>query len=176
MEPVRLGRSGLYVSPLCLGTMMFGGPTPLDEARRIADLALDRGVFFWDTADMYGTGASEEVLGELMAGRRQQIVLATKVFAPMGPGPNDRGLSARHIIEACEASLRRLRTDWIDLYYLHWPSRDTPLFGCSSFHPDGAHRATPFADRGEASAFEAQVLAVKALLDAGLSLGVQLAL
>ncbi|MCB9745098.1 MAG: aldo/keto reductase [Alphaproteobacteria bacterium] len=127
MEPVRLGRSGLYVSPMCLGTMMFGGATPLEEAQRIADLCLERGVFFWDTANMYNQGDSERVCADLMRGRRDQIVLATKVWAPMGPGPNDKGLGARHVIQACEASLRRLETDWIDLYYLHLPDRGTPM-------------------------------------------------
>ncbi|MEL6346828.1 MAG: aldo/keto reductase [Myxococcota bacterium] len=126
-EPVQLGASGLKVSPMCLGAMMFGGQTDLASARRIADMCLERGVFFWDTADMYNRGASEEVCRALMAGRRQQIVLATKVYAPMGDGPNDRGLSARHIIAACEASLRRLGTDWIDLYYLHIPDRSVPI-------------------------------------------------
>ncbi len=127
MEPVRLGRSGLMVSPLCLGTMTFGVHTDLDEANEIADLAMDRGVFFWDTADMYGSGASEEVVGKLLEGRRDQVVLATKVFAPMGPGPNDRGLSARHILSACEASLERLNTEYIDLYYLHLPDPGAPI-------------------------------------------------
>jgi aryl-alcohol dehydrogenase-like predicted oxidoreductase len=111
------------VSPLCLGTMNFGSSTPLPQAKDIADNALDAGVFFWDTADMYGNGASEEVVGQLLRRRRQEVVLGTKVYAPMGPGPNDRGLSARHILSACEASLRRLDTDWIDLYYLHLPDR-----------------------------------------------------
>ena len=106
---------------------MFGGQADRSTARQIADRCLDRGVFFWDTADMYGRGASEEVCGELLKGRRQQVVLATKVFADMGPGINDRGLSARHILSACEASLRRLQTDWIDLYYLHKPDRSVPL-------------------------------------------------
>ncbi|MED5371141.1 MAG: aldo/keto reductase [Myxococcota bacterium] len=127
MQPVRLGRSGLKVSPLCLGTMTFADTTDLSVARQITDLCLERGVFFWDTADMYSKGASEEMVGELMRGRRQEIVLATKVFAPMGPGANDRGLSARHIHQACEASLRRLGTDWIDLYYLHIPDDSVPL-------------------------------------------------
>ena len=91
MKPVRLGRSGLWVSPLCLGTMMFGTQTSLQDARSIADMALEQGVFFWDTADMYGRGASEEVCRALLKGRRQEVVLASKVFAPMGDGPNDRG-------------------------------------------------------------------------------------
>lgn len=127
MEPVRLGRSGLMVSPMCLGTMMFGSHADLDTSRQIADMALDRGVFFWDTADMYGKGASEEVCGELLKGRRREVVLATKAWADMGRDPNDRGLSARHLIEACDDSLRRLKTDWIDLYYLHLPDHDVPL-------------------------------------------------
>lgn len=126
MQPVRLGRSGLKVSPMCLGTMTFGATTDLEEARRISELCLERGVFFWDTADMYGSGASEAMVGELMKGRRDEIVLATKVFASMGPGANDGGLSARHIHRACEGSLARLGTDWIDLYYLHVPDHSVP--------------------------------------------------
>ena len=86
MQPVSLGRSGLKVSPMCLGTMTFADTTDLEVARQIADLCLARGVFFWDTADAYSTGASEAMVGKLMAGRRQEIVLATKVFAAMGPG------------------------------------------------------------------------------------------
>ena len=127
MDDVSLGRSGLKVSPMCLGTMTFGVTTDLEEAHRIVDLALDRGVTFWDTADMYGSGASEEVVCRLMKGRRQRIVLATKVFAPMGPGPNDRGLSAKHVLAACDASLKRLGTDYVDLYYLHLPDRTVPI-------------------------------------------------
>lgn len=127
MEAVQLGRSGLRVSPLCLGTMTFGATTDLREARTIADVSLDHGMFFWDTADMYSRGSSEQIVGQLMRSRRERIVLATKVFAPMGESPNDRGLSARHIIAACEASLRRLETDWIDLYYLHLPDETVPI-------------------------------------------------
>lgn len=128
MKPKRLGQSGLLVSPLCLGTMMFGSQADLPTARAIADRCLDRGAFFWDTADMYGQGASEEICGALLRerGRRQQVVLASKVYAPMGEAPNDRGLSARHILAACEASLRRLGTDWLDLYYLHLPDPAVP--------------------------------------------------
>jgi len=127
MVDVQLGKSGLRVSPLCLGTMNFGATTPLPEAQDIADKALDAGITFWDTADMYGAGASEQMVGQLLQGRRHEVVLATKVFAPMGPGSNDRGLSARHILSACDASLRRLNTDWIDLYYLHLPDRSVPI-------------------------------------------------
>ena len=126
MRPVRFGNTGLRVSQMCLGTMMFGGATSLHDAKIIADMALERGVFFWDTADMYSLGASEEVCGKLLKGRRHDVVLATKVFATMSSNPNDRGLSARHILQACDESLRRLQTDWIDLYYLHFPE-DTPL-------------------------------------------------
>lgn len=127
MEAVRLGSSGLRVSPLCLGTMTFGATTSLQEAREIAELSLDHGLFFWDTADMYGRGGSEQIVGQLMRGRRHRVVLATKVFAPMTEEPNDRGLSARHIIAACEASLERLETDYIDLYYLHLPDPTVPI-------------------------------------------------
>lgn len=123
---VQLGRSGLRVSRLCLGTMTFGVTTPPEEAERIAQAALERGVFFWDTADMYGSGASETVVGTLLRGRRSQVVLATKAFADLGRHANDGGLSARHLLAACEDSLRRLGTDWIDLYYLHLPDRHVP--------------------------------------------------
>lgn len=127
MQAVQLGRSGLRVSPLCLGTMCFGGPTDLEESKKIADYCLGAGVFFWDTADMYGSGISEEMVGQLMDGRRHEVVLATKVFATMSPRANDRGLSAKHILAACDASLKRLQTDYIDLYYLHLPDRSVPL-------------------------------------------------
>ena len=121
----QLGKTGIRVSPLCLGTMMFGGRTDLETSKRIADACLERGVFFWDTADMYGKGASEEVVAKLMEGRRHKLVLASKVCRPMSDLPNDQGLSARHIIAACEASLRRLKTDYIDIYYMHFTDRMT---------------------------------------------------
>ncbi|TXD38926.1 aldo/keto reductase [Lujinxingia vulgaris] len=121
----RLGKTGLNVSRICLGTMMFADRTDLNEARNIADLCLERGVFFWDTADMYSRGASETMVGQLMAGRRDQIVLATKACRPMSERPNDRGLSARHLIKACEDSLRRLNTDYIDIFYLHFTDPNT---------------------------------------------------
>lgn len=123
----RLGRSGLFVSPLCLGTMTFGTEADAATSRSIMDLAFDAGVFFWDTADMYGRGASEELVGQGLRGRRDRIVLATKAYAPMADHPNRRGLSARNLIAACEDSLRRLGTDWIDLYYLHVPDPGTPI-------------------------------------------------
>ena len=127
IETVQFGTSGLRVSQMALGTMMFGTQADLTTARAIADYALDHGVYFWDTADMYGSGASEEVCGQLLKGRRDEVVLATKVYAPMSDRPNDRGLSAKHIISACDASLRRLQTDYIDLYYLHLPDHSVPI-------------------------------------------------
>ena len=127
MEYRTLGRSGLKVSPLCLGTMMFGGQTEEPEAARIIADARERGLNFIDTADAYNDGRSEEVVGRAIAPHRDAWVLATKVANPMGPGPNDRGLSRAHVIRACEASLRRLGTDRVDLYYLHKEDHDTPL-------------------------------------------------
>ncbi|MBN9277985.1 MAG: aldo/keto reductase, partial [Hyphomicrobium sp.] len=114
-----LGRSGLKVSELCLGTMMFGGPTEQAEAQRIADNAADLGVNFIDTANVYEQGRSEEVTGRIIKARRNHWILASKLAQPMGPGPNDRGLSRRHMIEAVDASLKRLGTDHIDIEYIH---------------------------------------------------------
>jgi aryl-alcohol dehydrogenase-like predicted oxidoreductase len=129
MEITQLGRSGLKVSRLCLGTMNFGPRTSEPDAGEIMDHALADGINFFDTADIYGNrGGTEEIVGRWLSQgtRRDQVVLATKVYEPMGDGPNDRGLSARHIIRACEDSLRRLRTDWIDLYQMHHVDRATP--------------------------------------------------
>ncbi|MBM7094007.1 aldo/keto reductase, partial [Streptomyces sp. S12] len=120
-----LGNTGFKVSQLCLGATEFGGNTPADEARRIWSRCLDAGVNFVDTADV--CAHSETLLGELMRGRRQSLVLSTKVFRPTGPGPNDAGLSRKHIVQACEASLRRLGTDYIDLYLAHSDDFLTPL-------------------------------------------------
>lgn len=127
MEYRSLGRSGLKISPLCLGTMMFGGQTDETLSSRIISKAHEAGINFIDTADMYNEGRSEEVTGRAIAPRRSSWVLATKVANPVGPGPNDRGLSRKHIIEAAESSLRRLGTDWIDIYYLHKEDHTTPL-------------------------------------------------
>jgi len=126
---VSLGRSGLKVSRLCLGCMNFGETTSEDDAHTILQTAFDAGVTFWDTANVYGAGRSEEILGSAFArfGFRDQVILATKVNGAMGPGPNDRGLSRRHIRAAVEASLCRLRTDWIDLYQLHRYDPTVPL-------------------------------------------------
>jgi 1-deoxyxylulose-5-phosphate synthase len=122
-----LGRTGVRVSSLCLGTLNFGGPTPDDAAARIVDACLDAGLNFIDTADSYHHGRSEETVGRLLAGRRDRVVLATKVHYRTGDGPNDEGNSRLHILRACDASLRRLRTDYIDLYQIHRPSPEIPI-------------------------------------------------
>ncbi len=129
MEYRRLGNSGLKVSVLTLGTMTFGGEgdfktigdTDLAGARRQIAMCLDAGVNLIDTADMYSGGRSEEIIGEALQGRRDEVLIASKVRFPMGEDPNLAGLSRHHIIAGCEASLRRLRTDWIDLYQVHRP-------------------------------------------------------
>jgi aryl-alcohol dehydrogenase-like predicted oxidoreductase len=135
MKYRQLGRSGLRISELTLGTMTFGGRGPfahigateLEGARRQIDMALDAGVNLIDTADIYSAGASEEIIGQALTGRRDRVLLATKARFPMGPGPNDAGLSREYLIAACEASLRRLQTDHIDLYQVHEWDGQTPL-------------------------------------------------
>jgi aryl-alcohol dehydrogenase-like predicted oxidoreductase len=127
MEYRLLGRSGLRVSPLCLGTMMFGGPTDEPTSARIIARAREHGVNFIDTADGYTGGRSEEVVGRSIAAERGWWVLATKIANPTGAGPNARGLSRRHVQHAVEASLRRLGTDVIDILYLHKEDHTTPL-------------------------------------------------
>jgi len=129
MEYRLLGRTGVQVSPLCLGCMNFGWKTGPKDSRRIIDRAIEAGINFLDTANVYAKGRSEEVVGEALQrnGRRDRIVLATKVHGTMGSGPNQSGNSRRHIIEQCEASLRRLRTDWIDLYQIHRPQSVVPI-------------------------------------------------
>lgn len=123
----RLGRSGLIVSRLALGTMTFGAATDEAEAGRIAAAAAERGVNFIDTADTYAGGASEEITGRLVAPDRHRWVLATKLANPNGTGPNARGLSRKWIIEELDRSLERLGTDFVDILYLHKEDRDTPL-------------------------------------------------
>jgi aryl-alcohol dehydrogenase-like predicted oxidoreductase len=130
MEHRTLGRTGLKVSPLCLGAMMFGawGNTDHDESIRIIHRALDAGINFVDTADVYSRGESEEIVGKALAGgRRDDVVLATKVHGTMGDDPNQFGNSRRWIIREVESSLRRLGTDWIDLYQIHRPEADTDI-------------------------------------------------
>ncbi len=124
MEYRLLGRTGVKVSPLCLGCLMFGAKANPEQSATIIDAAIEAGVNFFDTADVYGRGRSEEVTGEALkkSGHRARVVLATKVHGRMDDGdPNAEGLSRRHIVAACEASLRRLQTDYIDLYQLHRP-------------------------------------------------------
>jgi aryl-alcohol dehydrogenase-like predicted oxidoreductase len=124
-----LGRTGVQVSKLCLGTMMFGawGNTDHDDSIRIIHRALDAGINFVDTADVYAEGESEVIVGKALKGRRDDVVLATKFFMPMGEDPNRRGGSRRWIVRAVEDSLRRLGTDWIDLYQVHRPDPATDI-------------------------------------------------
>src|SRR4029450_299024 len=123
----RLGRSGLKVSEVCLGTMTFGKVADEAEASRIVHRAFDAGVNFFDTADAYVNGVSEAMLGKALKGRRSDAVVATKVFNPVGGRVNDSGMSRLHIKQAVEDSLRRLQTDYIDVYYIHHVDVQTPL-------------------------------------------------
>jgi aryl-alcohol dehydrogenase-like predicted oxidoreductase len=125
----RLGRSGVEVSPLCLGAMMFGawGNADHDDSIRVIHRALDAGINFVDTADVYSRGESEEIVGKALAGRRDEVVLATKFHGGMGDGPNRRGSSRLWIMREVEASLRRLQTDYIDLYQAHRPEPGTDV-------------------------------------------------
>src|ERR671921_1033699 len=135
MEYRQLGRSGLRVSTITLGTMGFGGSgwaaavgqIGVDGARRQIGLARDAGVNLFDTADVYSNGLSEEILGKALGSARDEVLVATKVRLPMGDGPNDAGLSRHHVIRSAEASLRRLGTDYIDLYQVHEWDGQTPL-------------------------------------------------
>src|SRR3982074_1313907 len=129
MDYRTLGRTGVNVSPLCLGAMMFGawGNTDHDESIRIIHAALDAGINFVDTADAYSSGESEEIVGKALKGRRDSVVLATKVHFAMGDELNQRGNSRRWITMEVENSLRRLGTDWIDLYQIHRPDNKTDI-------------------------------------------------
>ena len=135
MEYVSLGRTGLKVSRLCLGMMTYGSPSwrdwvlPEEAGRQFVRQALDHGINFFDTADMYSRGVSEEILGRAVRDltRRDQVVVATKAYFPMGDGPNDRGLSRKHLFDAVDASLRRLGMDHVDLYQIHRFDPETPL-------------------------------------------------
>lgn len=151
-----LGKTGIEVSTHCLGTMMFqaGFNSDHEDCARIVHTALDQGINFVDTADMYGQGESEEIVGKALRGRRDDVVLATKVHFPMGEGPNRGGNSRRWILQAVEDSLRRLDTDWIDLYQVHFPDHTTDIeetlavlsdlvregkiraFGCSNYQAE----------------------------------------
>jgi aryl-alcohol dehydrogenase-like predicted oxidoreductase len=182
VEYRQLGRSGLRVSVFTMGTMTFGGTggfanvgsTGVDDARRQVDRCLDAGINLIDTADVYSGGWSEEIVGEVLKGRRDRTLLATKVRMPMGDGPNDAGLSRHHIIEGCEASLRRLGTDHIDLYQVHEWDGQTPLeetlaaldhlvqsgkvryVGCSNYAGWQLLKALGIADRTGLSRFVSQ--------------------
>jgi aryl-alcohol dehydrogenase-like predicted oxidoreductase len=182
MDYRQLGRSGLRVSTLTLGTMTIGpsgpsasiGSVDLDGARRQIDLCLDAGVNLIDTADVYSAGVSEELVGQALVGRRDRVLLATKARMPMGEGPNDAGLSRHHLIEACEASLRRLRTDHIDLYQVHEWDGQTPLeetldtldtlvragkvryIGCSNYAGVAARQGLGISDRLHLQRFVSQ--------------------
>ena len=135
MNYVRLGKTGLKVSRLCLGMMSYGNPQwrdwvlGIDESRPFVKRALDAGINFFDTADVYSQGVSEEVTGKLLKemARREDVVIATKVHGQMGKGPNDRGLSRKHIMDSIDASLRRLGTDHVDLYQIHRWDKETPI-------------------------------------------------
>jgi aryl-alcohol dehydrogenase-like predicted oxidoreductase len=135
-----LGRTGVRVSPLCLGTMMFGAQTSEGDSVRIIHKALDQGINFVDTADMYSTGESERIVGRALADRRERVVLATKGRHKMGEGPNDWGATRLHMRQALDASLRRLATDRIDVYYIHAPDYDTPIEETLRFFDDAVRQ------------------------------------
>ena len=129
MEYRNLGRTGVKIAPLALGTDNFANPTPEAECVQIIDAALNAGINLIDTSNSYAKGEAERIIGAALkaSGKRDQVILATKVHYPTGPGANDRGNSRRHIMQACEASLLRLQTDYIDLYQTHRPALDVPL-------------------------------------------------
>lgn len=127
MEYRRMGRTGLKVSEICLGTMTFGHGTDEAESKRIVDLAFDAGINFFDTANSYSDGESEVLLGKALKGRRHDAIVATKFGNPMGPNPNNSGMSRVNIMQAIEASLQRLQMDYVDLYYIHHVDIQTPL-------------------------------------------------
>jgi aryl-alcohol dehydrogenase-like predicted oxidoreductase len=127
MQYKKLGRTGLKVSPICLGTMNYGDPVSETESINIMKSAMAAGINFFDTSDAYVGGRSEEIVGKAIKGKRHSVVIATKVGGRIGPGANDSGLSRQHIVQAIEGSLRRLQTDYIDLYYCHMPDFDTPI-------------------------------------------------
>src|ERR1700722_13954230 len=122
-----LGSAGLKDSPVCRGTMMCGGQTDAAESTRIMHKALDQGINFFDTANVYNAGQSEVVVGQALADRRNKLILATKGRAPMGEGPNDSGASRRHLAQALDASLKRLKPDYVDIYYVHTPDYTTSI-------------------------------------------------
>lgn len=140
MQYKRLGKAGVKVSELCLGTMIYGQQVEATASIKIMRRAIDLGINFLDTADTYVNGRSEEIVGEAIAGQRDDIVLATKVYNRMGPGPNDEGLSRKHILHAVDASLRRLKTTYIDVYQVHRFDATTPLQETLSALSDLVHQ------------------------------------
>jgi len=173
MRYKKMGRTGLKVSAFCLGTVTFGMQTDEAEAIKMTERAMDAGVNFFDSADRYNEGKSEQILGKALKGKRYSVVLATKVAQRMSPDINDIGLSRRYIMNAVEASLRRLQTDYIDLYYVHQPDYDTPIdetlramddlvhqgkvryIGCSSFRAWQLCKALWVSDRYNLTRFDA---------------------
>ena len=127
MQYKKVGRTGLKISEITLGTMIFGKQVNEADAINILDLAFEKGITSFDTADGYTGGRSEEIVGKALKNKRQAVVLATKVASPQGPGPNERGLSREHIMQAVEASLKRLGTEYLDIYYAHTPDYTTPI-------------------------------------------------
>jgi aryl-alcohol dehydrogenase-like predicted oxidoreductase len=127
MRQTYLGRSGLVVSELCLGTMTFGGAADLETSRRIVERFREAGGTFFDTADVYTGGKSEEMLGQILGGDRDDVVIASKAYGPTGEGPNDRSANRKHLVRAIDDSLRRLDTDYLDLYQIHAWDGTTPL-------------------------------------------------
>ena len=165
MKTIELGRSSLHVTPICLGTMTFGEQVGEPEAHAILDRALERGVNFLDTAEMYAVparaetcGATETILGNWFArnpGVRDKVVLATKVAGPSRGMPwirEGKGMTAADIVASCEGSLRRLQTDVIDLYQIHWPERHVPAFGIKYYDPSKETSQTPIQEQLEALA------------------------
>jgi aryl-alcohol dehydrogenase-like predicted oxidoreductase len=144
MEYVNLGKAGVKVSRICLGCMSFGNDAKwklqLEESRRIMNKAIDLGINFFDTANVYSAGRSEEITGECLKGYRDNVVIATKVFFPVGEGPNDSGLSRRHIMRQIKASLKRLQTDHVDLYQIHRWDYKTPIEETLRALDDVVHR------------------------------------
>ena len=127
MQYKKMGRTGLKISELTLGTMIFGQQVDEAESLKIMDLAFEKGINSFDTADGYAGGRSEEIVGKALKNKRHAVVLASKVASKQGPGPNDSGLSREHILQAAENSLRRLGTDYLDIYYAHHPDPATPI-------------------------------------------------
>ncbi len=182
MQYRTLGRSGLKVSAITMGTFTFGGVGPfarvgntgVDEARRLVDLAIDHGVNLFDTANMYSSGVAEEIVGEVMEGRRDNVLITSKARMRVGTGPNDEGTSRWHLIRECEKSLKRLRTDHIDIYYMHEWDGTTPVeetmmaldmlvqqgkvryFGCSNYSGWHVMKSLAVADRDRRERFVTQ--------------------